>query len=318
MRISVVTPTYNRASFLPETIESVLLQGYANFEHIVVDDGSTDNSAEILSRFPHLVVICQKNSGEPAAVNAGLAKVTGDVLVIVNSDDPLFPEAFSEAAKAFEKNPQALLAYPDWAETNKAGDILRVIRQRPNLTFEILLRSFNVSIGPATFFRRAAIERVGLRRLDRKYTGDLDLWMRIAATGTLVHIPKVLGTHRVHDTAAMSTSRGWRMSWELAQLARDSLAMPHSIPHLQNDRNKILSYAHFIAAKYSGRNPLARGFHLVSCWIYAPKAATSTWAAASWLAIRQAPRRVLVQIFRYLYKDQNLSVRRTIKDWFVR
>ena len=87
LRFSVVTCCYNQGAFLGDCIESVLRQDYPNFEHIVVDDGSTDNTAEVCRRYPHVKYIHQKNAGQSAALNRGFQEAKGDVIAWVNSDD---------------------------------------------------------------------------------------------------------------------------------------------------------------------------------------------------------------------------------------
>jgi hypothetical protein len=304
MLVSVITPTYNRESFLPETIESVRSQDYEQIEHIVVDDGSTDGTSEVLARYPSLTVIRQPNSGEPAAVNAGLARARGEILVIVNSDDPLRPNAIRRAVETFSEHPDALLAYPDWDETDAAGRTIRTMKLKDGFTFENLLRAYSIPLGPATFFRAEAIRRLGPRRLDRKYTGDLDLWMRIAAVGPLVHIPAVLGTHRVHQSAAGITARGGRMAWEISRLGPDCLAMPHGLPALLRDRRSITATGHCVALKYCGRDWRAILYHLTRAMLSHPLVAGYTLST-----------RGVVVAFRWLYRDPNLSVRETIRNW---
>lgn len=307
MLISVITPTYNRASFLTETIESITSQDYRNFEHIVVDDGSADNTSEILARYPHLIVVKQTNAGEAAAVNAGLAKVKGDVIVIVNSDDPLRPNAFSAAVATFSANPEALLAYPDWEETDEAGNVTRVIHPEPGLTFERLLRTFNMPIGPAMFFRKSAIDRVGMRRLDRRFTGDLDLLMRIAAAGPLVHIPLVLGTHRVHGDAASSASQGLDMAKELVWLAKDCLALPHGIPALNRDSRKIIALGHYAAHLHSGKEFRSHARHFSLFLLGNPLRSIKVLSHYFVILVERA--------FSYVFQRKNLSVKDTVRGW---
>jgi glycosyltransferase involved in cell wall biosynthesis len=303
--ISVITPTYNRASFLTETIESISSQDYRNFEHIVIDDGSTDNTSEILARYPHLIVVKQANAGEAAAVNAGLARAKGDIIVIVNSDDPLRPNAFSAAVATFSANPEALLAYPDWEETDEGGNVTRVIHPEPGLTFERLLRTFNMPIGPAMFLRKRAIDRVGMRRLDRRFTGDLDLLMRIGAAGPLVHIPFVLGTHRVHGDAASSASQGSGMAKELVWLARDCLALPHGIPELTRDSRKIIALGHYAAHLHSGKDFRSHARHFFLFFVGSP--AQSIKILANYVVI------LVGRAFHYVFQRNNLPLKDTIR-----
>ena len=90
--VSIVTPAYNAARYIEETAASVLAQYYPNLEYIVVDDGSRDDTAQRLRRLdPRIRVLTQDNAGEQRAVNRGVAEVRGELLAIVNADDPLLP-----------------------------------------------------------------------------------------------------------------------------------------------------------------------------------------------------------------------------------
>ena len=97
-RISLVTPSFNQGRFIGETIESVLRQNYPNFEHIVIDGASTDETLEILGRYPHLRVISEPDSGQAEAINKGFRMATGDIWGFLNSDDTLMPNALKSVA----------------------------------------------------------------------------------------------------------------------------------------------------------------------------------------------------------------------------
>ena len=97
-RISVITPSFNQAGYIEQNIRSVLDQQYPDFEHIVIDGGSTDGTVEVLKRFPHLKWISEKDNGQSDALNKGFAMASGDIICWLNSDDWLAPEAFHRVA----------------------------------------------------------------------------------------------------------------------------------------------------------------------------------------------------------------------------
>ena len=88
-RITIVTPSYNQAKYISETIESVIAQAYPNLEHIVIDGGSTDGTLEILNRYPDLIVISESDKGQADAINKGFKLATGEILGYLCSDDTL-------------------------------------------------------------------------------------------------------------------------------------------------------------------------------------------------------------------------------------
>lgn len=102
-KISIVTPSYNYAGYINNTIESVIDQKYPDWEHIIVDDGSTDNSVEVIKQYvamyPHNIkLICQKNAGQSDAINKGFACVTGEIVGWLNADDLYTPKSFYTVA----------------------------------------------------------------------------------------------------------------------------------------------------------------------------------------------------------------------------
>jgi glycosyltransferase involved in cell wall biosynthesis len=257
MKVSIITPAYNQAQFIEETINSVLNQDYPDIEYIVLDDGSNDGTDQVLmSYIDRLKYVRHENIGESKTVNKGYHLCSGDVIGIVNSDDPLFTDdAVSRIVECFQKNSNALAVYPDWVSIDEEGNIInRIIL--PQYTIKNMLEEFNVALGPGMFIKSSALMKVGYRNESLKYTGDLDLSFRLALEGSLAHIPAFLATHRVHSRAASSTSQGSLMAKEVLRLATSSLKssmLPLSI--IQKNR-LILANAHFIASAYCGSNKL--------------------------------------------------------------
>jgi glycosyltransferase involved in cell wall biosynthesis len=124
MKVSIVTPSYNQAPFLAETIESVLDQDYPDLEYVVVDDGSTDESLAIARRYEsrlHALVV-QQNSGQVAAINRGFEHTTGELMAYVNSDDTLLPGAVSEMVAEFAADSELVLVYGDALYTDAGSN----------------------------------------------------------------------------------------------------------------------------------------------------------------------------------------------------
>ncbi|MGY4357876.1 glycosyltransferase involved in cell wall biosynthesis [Bradyrhizobium sp. i1.7.7] len=112
--ISLVTPTYNRSKYLPETVNSVLNQSYPNIEFIIVDDGSTDSTGEYLATLPPTVkVLRQSNAGQVAALTAGWGASTGTYLGYLSDDDILLPDAVATLVKHLEAEPEAVATFPN-------------------------------------------------------------------------------------------------------------------------------------------------------------------------------------------------------------
>ena len=186
MRISIVTPTLNRAHFLAQAIESVLAQGDPDVEHIVVDGMSSDGTVEMLARYPHLCVIREPDAGLYDALNKGLCAATGEWIGWLNSDDLFAPDAFRQVRDA-AGDPAIEAVYgraeifvegaPD-AVSGRLVASRRLSARSPELTFE------NVTMGApnpnARFFRRSVYERVGFCDLRYRVASDRDFLLRVA------------------------------------------------------------------------------------------------------------------------------------------
>lgn len=186
-RFSIVTPCLNRAATIGAAIDSVLAQGHGSVEHIIVDGGSTDGTAEVLARYPHLTVIREKDRNLYDAINKGLRAVRGEIVGLLNSDDLYAPGAFAAAEAAFADPAieMALGAAEFFTET----DGHEVVTSR--LTGEaVALSEANVIGGITTmnaaFYRRALIERLG--GFDDRFplSADKDFWMRLVLLGPRV------------------------------------------------------------------------------------------------------------------------------------
>src|SRR5438552_1628454 len=119
--VSIVTPSYNQAAFLEETLLSVLEQDYEPIEYLLVDDGSTDSSPEIVERYADRLAwwTRQENAGQVAALNRGFERATGEYMGYLNSDDTLLPGSVSRMVGELERDPELLLVYGDALYTDE-------------------------------------------------------------------------------------------------------------------------------------------------------------------------------------------------------
>lgn len=227
MKISVITPTYNRAAYIVETVESVLGQTHDDIEYLVLDDGSKDDTGLRLAPYKNrLIYHRHDNMGETRTVNKGYAMATGDAVVVVNSDDPLHrPDALALLSKALEDNPEALAAYPDYVYIDTDGNIIKF---QPQIDFDLLnmVETFNITLGPGMCIKLDALRAIGLRNEKLKYTGDVDVSVRLAGRGKLVHVAEPLATHRLHSEAASTAARGGVMADEVYGLMHTALSFP--------------------------------------------------------------------------------------------
>ncbi len=199
--VSVITPSFNQARYLEETLRSVLEQEYPRIEYFVIDGGSTDGSQEIIRKYSGQLAwwASEKDSGQAEAINKGLSRATGEIIAWLNSDDYYLPGAISEAVQVLEENPDVVLAYGNMLAVDENGETINVLRY-DQLNVEDLL-CFQIIGQPAVFFRREALERTG--GLDPSYHFLLDhhLWLRLALQGQLLHVDQTWAAARYHAQA---------------------------------------------------------------------------------------------------------------------
>ncbi len=270
--VSIITPTYNRADYLRETIESVLKQDYEPIEYIVLDDGSRDYTIEILKEYENQIIWqSHPNMGETPTVNKGFAMSTGQIIGVVNSDDPILPGAVTKIVNAFENNPDALVVYPDWVEIDSNSNPLQTYRL-PDYTLYDMVRWFNIAMGPGTFFCRGALEKYGPRQSHRKYTGDLEYWCRLALYQDPVHLPEVLATHRTHEDSAQIRDKSSAISEELISIVKQLYENSNLPQSLKKKKRRVFSNIYHVAEHYCNHNEKEKFQHYRSLkyWYYPP------------------------------------------------
>ena len=189
--LTIITPSFNQASFIEKTLRSVLDQGYEALEYIVVDGRSTDGSAEIIERYGDRLAwwVSEPDEGQTDALNKALRRATGDIVAYINSDDHYLPGAFDAAVDALESS-GALWVAGAASFVDAEGTVTNV--WRPHLPGRRraawILAPWGVPQA-ATFWRREAFTRYGLFRQDMHYVFDTEFGLRLALAG---HLPAVI------------------------------------------------------------------------------------------------------------------------------
>jgi len=191
-RVSVIIPTYNRSRMLKEAIDSVLSQDYPHFELVVVDDGSTDATAELLQAYGQdLVVIRQPNRGVSAARNAGIAAASGRYIAFLDSDDLWLPQKLTRQVRFFNQYPDALVCQTEeiWMRNGRRVNPGLRHRKLSGMIFEPSLHLCLISPS-AVMIRRSLFRAVG--RFDENLPAceDYDLWLRVGSRHPVYLIPE--------------------------------------------------------------------------------------------------------------------------------
>jgi len=198
--VSVVTPTYNQAAFLRDTIESVLSQDYRAIEYQIIDDGSTDETPQILKEYSGRAWIERhENRGQTPTINKGWERATGDLLTWLNSDDTFLPGAVSTAVKYFDEHPDVGVVFGDTMFTREDGSPIERSADRSNFDYESFVRECENPIPqPSAFIRRSVVEDVGILDPTFYYFMDWDFWLRAGVNHRLAYFPELLSTYRLH------------------------------------------------------------------------------------------------------------------------
>lgn len=199
--VSIVTPSFNQARYLEDTIRSVLDQTYTNLEYIIIDGGSSDDSVDIIRKYADQLAfwVSEKDSGQAEAINKGLSRAQGDILAWLNSDDTYLPGAVASAIDAFKKNPDAVLVYGNMLAVDEHGQATNLLKYQ-QLSIKDLL-CFEIIGQPAVFFRREAYEKAGVLDTSYHYFLDHHLWLRIALQGNILHVDETWAAARYHPEA---------------------------------------------------------------------------------------------------------------------
>lgn len=248
-RIGVVTPLYNAAGFIVETVESVLAQLAPGDCYVVVDDGSKDGGAELLSRYAgRLTLIRQRNAGEAAAVNRGIAEVEVPIVGVINADDPILPGLLDAVRDAFTRDPTVAGVYPDWRRIDAQGNTLSEQQTRA-FDYSALLGEHLCIPGPGAFFRPALMANEPIRDPRAYGITDYDFWLRFAlANRNIQRLPGVLATWRSHPTGGTVTLADRRQAEARIEIVERYLARPDLPADAIALREQARSAAYYNAA----------------------------------------------------------------------
>ncbi|MEI6417189.1 MAG: glycosyltransferase family 2 protein [Verrucomicrobiota bacterium] len=252
---SVITPSFNQGRYLQATLQSVAEQKDGDYEHIVIDNCSTDETKEVLatwSQDPHLTVIVEPDQGQSEAVNKGFRLARGEIICWLNSDDAYSSETFRVLREIF-KNPEIDVVF---------GDALQVFDDRKNMTQRAVAKFLNrydlirwwssrVRLHqPAIFFRRSVVEAIGLLDNELHYAMDYEYWWRMSEHYHFHYIPEVLALqHRQLDSKTMK-------AWDRVLKEREKIFSPYydllkeKKSDLQQERTATLAQ-HYLLQSYS-------------------------------------------------------------------
>jgi glycosyltransferase involved in cell wall biosynthesis len=268
-RVSIVTPSYNQAQYIEETIRSVLLQGYPNLEYFVMDGGSTDGSVEIIRKYARWLTgwVSERDQGQVHAVDKGWKQCSGEIIAYLNSDDTYLPNAIGKAVGALAANPDAAAICGGELWIDSEGMVIYERRTKSATLDDLLHLRFIPQ--PAIFLRRTAFERAGALNLDYQFSFDFELWTRVLQHGEIRCIPEILAATRWHSDAK-TLARRPQVILETRQVIEGVLAGSAGSKIPKSEKRVIKSLLYRLAASIYIDNFSTHGW----------KALANTFAAA--------------------------------------
>lgn len=249
--VTIVTPAYNQARYIKDTIESVLAQDYPNLEYIVLDDGSTDATADILEEYAEkLKFFRHENIGQANTINKGWSISSGEIVGYLSSDDLLLPNAVSSMVSLLESNKDCAVVYCDYDLIDDCGRKFREIKTEDYSKNRLLLDLF-CQPGPGALIRKSFIERCGYWDSRYKQVPDFEFWTRVSALGLFIRQPLVLAQYRVHEDSASYRAISESRSDEIIKVVESK-----NFPIKDSSLRESYSSAYLISARHhlnSGR-----------------------------------------------------------------
>lgn len=211
MRVSVLMPAYNAARHIAQAIESVLAQTHADFEFIIINDGSTDGTRAIVENYvqrdQRIRLLNQSNKGPGAAMNVGLNTAKHEWIVVMHADDVMLPHRIERQLAFVQEHPEIAVASSFVYNINDAGTVIAKF-ESPLVSKQAVEETLrrNDIIGfhhPAVIMRKAIVQELGGYRETLQTNEDIDLWNRVAERGYLILVqPEFLLKYRIHASAA--------------------------------------------------------------------------------------------------------------------
>jgi glycosyltransferase involved in cell wall biosynthesis len=203
LKISIVTPSYNRGDYLEETIQSVLGQNYPNLEYIIIDGGSTDNSVEIIEKYADKIHywVSEKDKGLYHAIQKGFDKSSGEIMAWINSDDVYSKGAFDICNQVFCDFENILWLTGNTAHVDEKSRIINTLSPKRWGKYNYLFGDYKFIQQESTFWRRSLWDTTG-SKISQEYplAGDLELWSRFFNVEPVCSINAILGLFRLRSS----------------------------------------------------------------------------------------------------------------------
>ncbi len=259
--VTIVTPSFNQASYLEQTIQSVLSQKYSSIEYFIMDGGSDDGSKSIIMKYKEKLAgwVSEPDGGQADGINKGFARASGSICGWINSDDYYLPGAIESATNFLIKHPQVDLVYGDAISIDGAGKMINVMKFSPYSLEDLM--TFRIICQPAVFFRRKIWNESGGLNLTLRFLLDHELWLKMASKGKIAYFPQPWACARFYPEAknrAYASDFGEEAYRLAAWMVTDDKFKSQSV----RMKNKIFGGAAWLDAHYlSESGQFAKSLH---------------------------------------------------------
>jgi glycosyltransferase involved in cell wall biosynthesis len=253
-KVSIVVPAYNADAYIAETIDSLLAQDYPDLEIVAVDDGSTDNTGAILTRYADRIKLHhQANAGQSAAMAAGWDLTDGSFIGYLSADDRLKPAAVRRCVEELDARPDVVLVYPDFDVIDESSRLLLTVKP-PDFSRRALYGELHCLPGPGAIFRRSAYQKAGPWRTDLRQIPDLDFFLRMALEGDFYHLPEVLAEFRMHAQSTTYRAVAFARGEEPLSMIETLFARPDIPVDVRRWERMARANADLLSAAIHGRS----------------------------------------------------------------
>lgn len=247
--VTIVIPAYNHGTYLKQAIDSVLNQDYPNIELIVLDDGSTDSTREVLESYGNRFYWeSQKNIGQAGTLNKGWGMAKGEILAYLSADDVLLPQATRKSVQCLLDSPEAVLCYADFQLIDSESRVIRKV-VAPEYSYREMVTRFICAPGPGAYFWRSAFVNTGGWDPTFRQYPDYDCWLRMGLLGSFAHVHEELAAFRVHENSQTFAQTTVERAEEALRVMEKYFQLPDIPDEILSEKTRALANARFLVAQ---------------------------------------------------------------------